>query len=176
MGEANYYFKARFRSADDAAAAEPRLAALLAEGDRAYDHWQAERSRPGVHAREAEAAGPFWAVFRDRFPLTTGYLGRTAGIPGWINGLAGKLGCLRNPHPPDPKDQTATLVRVGEVLRLRLEMIWHHTDMRLLEEYCGVVLGADEVGSLSDEELIDEYGGEDGELPADLDPFDHFEV
>ncbi len=169
MGECNYYLKARFRSAGDAVAAQPRLVALLAEGEQAYDFWQHSRRWDGPKL----SADEFWAGFRGRFPLVVGYLRALAGTPDWDNGLSGHLGCLVDPglgrqHP------AATLVRDDGLLLLRLNMIWHFTDMGLLERYCREELGAVAVGSISDEQLESDLGSEleDPLAMPDVDPFE----
>jgi hypothetical protein len=170
MGECNYYLKARFKDAAAAGAAEPRLTALLAEGEGAYDYWQGSRRWDGPDVPAAE----FWAGFRQRFPLTVGYLKELAGIPDWDNGLAGHLGCLVDPRPGRPHPG-ASLVREGDLLLLRLDMIWHFTDMGLLERYCRDELGAVGVGSASEEDFDMD---EDSDLEDDTarDPnFDPFE-
>jgi hypothetical protein len=162
MGECNYYLKARFTDEAAAATAEDPLVALLAEGEGAYDYWQGSRrwDPPEVPADE------FWAGFRKRFPLTTGYLKELVGIPEWDNGLAGQLGCLVDPRRGSKGHPSALLVRSGDVLQLRLNMIWHATEMGLLERYCRD-LGATAVRSLSEENLDRLADNE-----SDFDPFD----
>jgi hypothetical protein len=162
MGEANYYLKARFRSPEEAEAARPRLAALLAEGEKAYEYWQgsrpfSNRSDPKWQPPSAEL---FWKTFRLRYPLVYDYLRDLAGTPDWNNGLAGCLDLV------DPRDERrALLFRDGDTLFLRLNDIWHCADMSLLERYCRADLGAVGAGSVSDEHFDpDEYG-------EDFDPF-----
>jgi hypothetical protein len=46
IGECNYYLKARFSTAEEAAAAVPRLSELLGQGEAARDYWQ--NARPSL--------------------------------------------------------------------------------------------------------------------------------
>lgn len=168
MGECNYYLKARFRDADAATEARPRLAALLAEGERAYDYWQEARrsENPEVTADE------FWAGFRERFPLTTNYLGELAGVEDWDDELVGHLGSLIDPERTGPR-ACATLTQDDDLLLLQLNMIWHFSDIGLLERHCFLELDALAVGSISDEtaeKLFAEQTGRDPE--PGFDPFD----
>jgi hypothetical protein len=174
MGECNYYLKARFDGSTAAAAAEPRLAALLAEGEGAYHYWQGSRpwNGPSISADE------FWAGFREQFPQVIGYLKDLAGIPDWNNGLAGHLGCLVSPSSYRRLEPRASLVRSGDLMLLQLNSIWHCTDMGLLERYCEEDLGAIGVGSIS-EEAFDLLVGTDLEDVANdpnFDPFKFLEV
>lgn len=150
MGECNYYLKARFQSTEAAAAARPRLVALLAEGERAYDFWQDSRRRcwDGSNVSASE----FWTEFHERFPLVVVYLRDLIDIPDWDNGLVGHLGNLVDPRP-EREPPHATLIQDGDLLLLQLNMIWHFSDMGLLERYCREELGAMAVGSISDEQL-----------------------
>src|SRR5262249_24818389 len=75
VGECNYYFRARFRTPKDAEVARPRLAAFLAEGERAYAYWQGNRGIGGPEPSPAE----FWDGFREQFPDVWRYLGKLAG-------------------------------------------------------------------------------------------------
>lgn len=170
MGECNYYLKARFADENDAASAEPRLAQLLAEGEGAYAYWQDSRRRN----RRVGSAAKFWTGFRERFPLTFGYLKELGGISDWDDGLAGHLGNLVDPRPDREPRPRASLIQSDDLLLLQLDQIWHFTDMGLLERYCREDLGAIAVGSISEEEL---YLDEDSDLEewsrgTDSDPFE----
>lgn len=168
MGECNYYLKARFRDEGVAAEARPRLAALLMEGEQAYNYWQAARQ-----GDEPEmSADDFWAGFREQFPLTTGYLGELAGVEDWDDELVGHLGNLVDPNSTAPSPP-AILTQDGDLLLLQLNMIWHFSDMGLLERYCVVDLGAMAVGSISDETVAEVMSEQTGrEIEPDFDPFD----
>jgi hypothetical protein len=174
MGECNYYLKARFKNAKAAGAAESRLAALLAEGEGAYRHWQDSRQW-GV---PRPPAADFWAVFRERFPLVVGYLKELAGTRDWFNGLAGHLGCLVDPHRDRKGHRSASLVRSGDLLLLQLNMIWHGTDMGLLERDCREDLGAVGVGSLPEENFDwdEDSDLEEAARDPDFDPFEAIRV
>lgn len=69
MGEATYYFKARFKSQADAEAALPRVKRLISEGIEAQDYWQDHRGME----REGKRA-EFWKEFKKKFPVITKYL------------------------------------------------------------------------------------------------------
>ncbi len=169
MGECNYYLKARFATAAGAKAARSRLAALMAEGEQAYGYWQAERTR-GM-PRNLPTAKAFWAAFRERFPRVREYLAKLDGIKDWNNGLAGQLGMLIAPRRRR-REPSASLVCEGDLLYLRMNGIWHGSDLRLLERYCKVVLSAVAVGSAS--AYPDD---EDDEVDEDPDePFDFIDV
>lgn len=144
------------------------MAALLAEGERAYDYWQAAREND-THEVSADE---FWTGFRDRFPLTTCYLGDLAGVSEWDDELVGHLGSLVDPGVTKP-DPSATLTRDDDLLLLQLNMIWHFTDMGLLERYCFLELDALAVGSVSDETVADQYTEQTGRDPMPgVHPFD----
>jgi hypothetical protein len=171
MGECNYYLKARFKDSEAAAFAVPRLSALLAEGERAYQYWQGSRRFNGPTVPDSA----FWAGFRERFPLVIGYLRELAGRTDWGNGLSGHLGCLVDPRPKGLLDHRASLVQSGDLLLLQLNLIWHGTDMGLLEHYCWADLGAIAVGSVSEEDLdVDEDSDLDEDAPRKpgIDPFE----
>jgi hypothetical protein len=69
------------------------------------------------------------------------------------------------------------LVRSGDLLLLQLNMIWHATEMGLLERYCCEDLGAVAVGSLSEEDLdLDEDSDLEDAHDPDLDPFEAIRV
>lgn len=146
MGLSNYYLKARFRSPEEAAAAEDRLAALLTQGQRAHRYFQDARrtGQPPV------TADTFWAGFRERFPLIVAYLGGAADIQDWNGGLDPHLACLVDPES-GRGEASASLDQADRVLYLQLDLIWDHSDLGLLEQYCRDDLGAVAVGSLSDE-------------------------
>jgi hypothetical protein len=166
VGECNYYLKARFR--DAAAEARPRLAALLAEGERAHRYWQDARQGD----EPATSADDFWVEFRERFPLTTNYLGELAGVEDWDDGLVGHLGSLVDPEPTRP-DPSATLNQDDDLLLLQLNMIWHFSEMELLERYCFLELDALAVGSISDETVAEMFAEQTGrDLEPGFDPFD----
>ncbi len=168
MGECNYYLKARFQDEDEAAKARPRLAALLAEGERAYDFWQAAR----MSDEPVMSADDFWSQFRQQFPLTTGYLGELAGVEDWDDELVGHLGSLVDPDSTEPAPP-AILTQDGETLLLQLNMIWHFSDMGFLERYCFLELDALDVGSISDETVEEQFTELTGrEIDPDFDPFD----
>ena len=154
MGQCNYYFKARFAYEGQAKVAEPLLAELLAEGEKAYSFWQGSR---GFFARSDPNRTPmttetFWRLFRERFPLAVRYLGDLAGIEDWNNGLAGQLS-LVDPLSPRRFRPGAILRRVDNLLLLQLNDIWHFSDLTLLEQYCIGELGAVAAGSVSEERL-----------------------
>jgi hypothetical protein len=165
MGEANYYLKARFQSDQQAEAARPRLAELLAEGEKAYRYWQDSRSFFSPDPKwQPPSVEMFWKTFWARYPLVCRYLRRLAGTLDWNNGLAGWLGCLVDPR----NERRVSLFRVADTLFLRLNSIWHGTQMDLLERYCREDLGALGAGSVSDEDFdLEEDEGED----EDFDPF-----
>lgn len=163
MGECNYYLKARFRNPKEATIALPLLAALLAEGERAYAFWQGSRpwSGPGP------TAGEFWAGFCSRFPLVRDYLGGLADSEDWNNGLAGHLSLV----DPGAEHGRATLVRDGDCLKLTLHDIWHFSDLSLLEKYVRERLAAEGVGSISEEDIEmvrEEYDPDVGDDPFEL--------
>jgi hypothetical protein len=168
MGQCNYYLKARFATDAEARAALPRLVALLAEGDRAYQFWQDRRcSRlPDPPERGSQAAQQFWAEFRAQFPLVCEYLAELNGIEDWNNGLAGQMGALQDPTPKRHGPPGAELVCRGAVLFLQLNSIWHFSDLRLLERCCTDDLGARAAGSISEEQIDPDRDG------PDVDPFD----
>lgn len=147
MGECNFYLKARFASPAGARAAVPRLSALLAEGESAYHYWQSLRGPAATSA--APPADQFWAVFRSRFPHTCEYLGDLNGSADWNNGLAGQLGMLVDPQRPRWGQPSASLSCEDDALYLRLNGIWHMSDLHLLERFCVTVLDAVAVGSAS---------------------------
>ncbi|MBY0458179.1 MAG: hypothetical protein K2V38_12625 [Gemmataceae bacterium] len=167
MGEANYYLKARFATAKEAKAALPRLADLLAEGEAAYTHWQAER-RIGFPADQRPTAEAFWAAFREQFPVVCGYLAELNGVEDWDNGLVGQLGLLVDPRRRRRREPNASLQCQRDTLYLRLNGIWHLSEMDLLERYCTGVLGAVTVASTS--AYPDEVEGDPDE------PFDFLDV
>ena len=174
MGECNYYLKARFATADDAKAALPRLVALLTEGEQAYGYWQDARTREDrVPRTSLPTAGEFWAEFRERFPLVRAYLGELDGVTDWDDGLVGQLGSLVAPQPDALGDPSASLVCREAVLYLRLNGIWHFSDLRLLEEFCEADLGAVAVGSVSEEDFDRD---EDEPEDPDFDPFDFIDA
>jgi hypothetical protein len=160
VGECNNYLKARFEDEPAARDARPRLAALLAEGERAYRFWQDSRQ-----ADEPEVSVP-------NFPLTTDYLGELAGVEDWDDGLVGHLGSLVDPVPR-PQTPSAQLTQEDDVLLLQLNMIWHFSDLGLLERFCFLVLDAVAVGSVSDETVEDLFTEQTGrEMEPGFDPFD----
>jgi hypothetical protein len=167
MGECNYYLKARFATDAAARAAVPRLVALLAEGDRAYNFWQDTRGRGFPRSGEygPQVAQQFWAEFRAQFPLVCEYLGELNGIEDWNNGLSGQLGVLKDPAPKRHWLPSAELSCRDAVLFLQLNRIWHCSNMRLLERFCVDDLGALAVGSISEEEIEPNRDG------PDVDPF-----
>ena len=169
MGECNYYLKARFANEEEARSAEPRLAELLAEGEKAYSYWQGSRSffGPIDPNRAPMTADLFWQLFYERFPLTMRYLGDLAGIDDWNNGLAGYLS-LVDPHLPRRFQPRALLRRQEDLLLLQLNNVWHFSDMTLLERYCLGELGAVAAESISEERL--------GPLYEGCDPFDAIRV
>lgn len=168
MGECNYYLKARFRDVDSAADARPRLAELLAEGERAYTYWQATRQVDDPQMSAVE----FWTGFRERFPLTTSYLGELDGVEDWDDELVGHLGSLVDLGRTGPR-ASATLTQDGDLLLLQLNMIWHFSDLGLLERYCFLELDALGVGSVSDETVEDLFAEQTGrDPPPGFDPFD----
>lgn len=146
MGECNYYLKARFASPTDVATAALRLTSLLTEGETAYRYWQDLRS--GAAAQTRPQAEQFWADFGTRFPLVCVYLGGLNGIADWANGLAGRLGMLL---APDERRSlpNASLSCEDDALYLRMNGVWHMSDLRLLERFCTAHLGAVAVGSTS---------------------------
>ncbi len=117
MGECNYYFKARFANEGQAKTAQPRLAELLAEGEKAAAYWQGSRGSfgRGDPNRMPHTAETFWRIFYDRFPLTVRYLGELAGIDDWNNGLAGHLS-LVDPLSPRRYQPGAILRRIDNLL------------------------------------------------------------
>lgn len=168
MGECNYYLKARFRDADAAVEARPSLAALLAEGERAYDYWQAARGSD----EPLMSPDDFWSEFRSQVPLTVGYLGELAGVEDWDDGLVGHLGSLVDPNSTD-LNPPAVLTQDGDLLLLQLNMIWHFSDMGFLERFCFLELDALAVGSISDETVEEEFYELTGrETDPAFDPFD----
>jgi hypothetical protein len=168
VGECNYYMKARFEDEAAARDARPRLAALLAEGEQAYRYWQDARQ---VDDPEL-SADDFWTEFRERFPLTTGYLGELAGVEDWDDELVGHLGSLVDPVPRQ-QTPSAQLTQEDDVLLLQLNMIWHFSDLGLLERFCFLVLDAVAVGSVSDETVEDLFTEQTGrEMEPGFDPFD----
>ena len=177
MGECNYYLKSRFKDPAAAAVAEARLVALLAEGESVTASGKdpagsASRRFLPPNSGPSSASGSRWEI---------GYLRDLAGIPDWVNGLAGHLGCLVNPRPAEGYTPRASLVRFGNLLLLQLNMIWHGTDMGLLESYCREELGAVGVGSISGEELEElwkegsDLEDDEGHGP-DIDPFEIISV
>jgi len=182
MGECNYYLKARFATDAKARDAVPRLVALLAEGEQAYDYWQNTRRQQDQARRPSQRQSPqeqqqiaaqFWSVFQARFPLVCDYLGDLVGIEDWSNGLAGQLGSLVDPQHKRRGDPSSSLVCRESLLLLRLNGIWHCSKMRLLEEFCKDELGAVAVGSVSEEEFDEDDS--DIEEP-DFDPFAFIDV
>lgn len=146
MGLSNYYLKARFRSPEEAATAEDRLATLLTQGQQAYRYFQDARrtGQPPV------TSDTFWAGFRERFPLVAAYLRGVAGAADWDGGLDPHLACLVDPES-GRGEASASLDQADRVLYLRLDLIWDYSDLGLLEQYCRDDLGAVAVGSFSDE-------------------------
>jgi hypothetical protein len=148
VGECNFYLKARFRTDAEARAAEPRLLALLSEGEDAYHFWQdaregyfqRHRRHSPLEETEHQEAIQFWAEFRARFPLVCDYLGELVGTDDWYNGLAGHLS-LVDPQRPRQFRPLASLIRRGPLLLLQLNDVWHCSSMELLERYC-VTVGA----------------------------------
>jgi hypothetical protein len=180
LGECNYYLKARFPTAAQAAAALPRMCDLLAQGEAAYEYWQ--NSRPSAHEEEPGWQLPspevFWGGFRERFPLVYRYLQELAGTPDWNNDLAGQLSCMVDPRDSRTIDPRASLVREGDILLLKLSGIWHYAEMGLLERYCLEDIGAVAVGSISEEDFEwDEDEDEDEqEGPEDWELFEAIEL
>jgi hypothetical protein len=167
MGECNYYLKARFETAEQAKAAVSRLVALLAEGERAYDYWQGARTREDPpRCEELPTAEEFWAIFREQFPLVCEYLGPLDGAEDWDDRLVGQLGTLVDPQRDRLGDPSSSLVCRGDALFLRLNGIWHFSEMTLLELFCQHDLGAVAVGSISEEQIE-----MDDDTGADFDPF-----
>jgi hypothetical protein len=154
MGECNFYLKARFSTDADARAAVPRLVALLAEGERAHLYWQDARTcEDPPRCEPLPAADEFWSAFRARFPLVCRYLGELNGADEWDDELVGQLGQLVDPRPERLSDPSSSLVCRAGVLYLRLNRIWHFSQMHLLERFCAEELGAIAVGSSSREKL-----------------------
>lgn len=161
MGECNYYLKARFATAERAAAAIPPLSGLLRQGEAAQDYWQNSRPRiPQRSGSEPPSAEVFWAGFRDRFPLVHAYLGELADTPDWNNGLAGQLSALVDPRVQRDGDPSASLTQEDDVLLLKLGGIWHCAELIRLERFFLEDLGAAAVGSVSEEDFESEEGGE----------------
>ena len=167
MGHCNYYLKARFSTADAVTAAEPRLAELLAEGEKASNYWQGSRGILGqIDPNWAlPTSKTFWRTFRERFPLTVRYLGGLAGIDDWNDGLAGHLE-LVDPQNPGRSWQGAMLRREGKLLLLQLNNIWHYSELTLLDQYCLDELGAIGVCHISEQDL-DWEERESGKNPFD---------
>jgi hypothetical protein len=176
VGECNYYLKARFPDADTACAAVPALAELLGEGEQAYHFWQDKRTcEDPPRCEPLPIADEFWEEFRRRFPIVCRYLCEVDGVEDWDDGLVGILGCLVDPRDERRWFPSASIVCRNAVLFLRLNGIWHFSDLRLLERYCTAELGAQAAGSISEEEL--ELDDEDSELDSeDFDPFTAIDV
>jgi hypothetical protein len=157
----------------------PRLTALLAEGERAYDFWQETRSREWVRPLPARQPAPaevrqqaeqFWGEFRGRFPLVFDYLGDLAGTEDWVNGLAGHLD-LVDPSRERKHEPSASLAQRGSELHLQLNGIWHFSDLRLLERFCEEELGAVATGNVSEEDFDEAAFGD-----PHFDPFAHIRL
>ncbi len=159
MGECNYYLKARFETAEEAAAAIPRLSELLGQGEAASEYWQNSRGRIET-SYTRPSADVFWTGFRDHFPLVTKYLGKLAGKEDWSNGLAGQLSALIDPRIKRHGDPAAFLQQDGDLLLLKLSGIWHCADFRRLHRFILKVLGALDVGTVSEEEFECDDDGE----------------
>jgi hypothetical protein len=163
MGQATYYLKARFHSAEDAEAARLRLVELLAEGEKAYRYWRSVLAPYGEDPKwRPISAERFWNTFRANYPLACRYLRHLAGRPDWQSELEYWMDCLHDPRT----GRIASLSRVADTLFLRLNDIWHCTQLDLLERYCREDLGAIGVGWRSDGDF-DPDEREDG----NFDPF-----
>jgi hypothetical protein len=173
VGECNYYLKARFPTAERAAAAMPRLCELLGQGEAARAYWQDSRPRISrASGPEPPSAEVFWAGFRDKFPLVYAYLRELADTLDWNNGLAGQLSCLVDPRVRRRGDPSASLTQEGDVLLLKLGGIWHGAELGRLERFFLDDLGAVAVGSASEEDFeLDE-----DEVMEDWEFFEAIEV
>ncbi|MDF2457709.1 MAG: hypothetical protein K0S79_125 [Nitrospira sp.] len=138
MGEATFYLKAEYPTAEAATKAGEKLTALWKEN--AADWWQEHRGYEPEY---------FWPQFQERFPVTTEYLKHFDRFGGDCNNdLAGQL-CF--PGCDGAEDE----VTIHENLVMARAFTWHLGDWNPLVAWLKGT-GAQRAGWLSDE-YADDY-------------------
>jgi len=137
MGEATYYFKAKFSSVEKAEEAFPAVQAFLLEGAKAHDYWQDHRDMEKEHRVE------FWTEFKAKFPIVTKYL--NGHVDGDCNNeLAGQLDF------GEPEDVENHLQVEGREIWYHAT-VWHFAVWGALASFLVTEFGALHMNHLSDE-------------------------
>lgn len=128
MGEATYFLKARFASAEKAQEALPKIRAFLLENREAYAYWQANRDK---------APAQFWPDFKIKLPQITWYLGGKVGgncnndLSGFLD--VGNLG----------DDVHLSIAPVdASVIQFWSDDVWHFTSWDTLCSWLEIEFGA----------------------------------